>query len=83
MYHGTNFWRAPILAKNESYHVRNLAIALVKCEWIEENKLATKKYDHGTDWKISQTRFSGYREAIITQIGSVEEGYYKAWYVQV
>ena len=52
MYHGINFWRAPILAKNKSYHVCNLAIALVKCEWIEENKLATtKKYDHGTDWK--------------------------------
>ena len=42
---------AAILAKNESYRARNLAIALVECEWIEENKLATKKYDHGTDWK--------------------------------
>ena len=30
------------------------------------------------EWKISQTRFSGYRKAIITRVGSVEGGYYKA-----
>ena len=31
------------------------------------------------EWKISQTRSSGYREGIITRIGSVEQGYYKAY----
>ena len=29
------------------------------------------------EWKISQARCSGYRKGIITQIGSVERGYYK------
>ena len=35
-------------------------------------------FDDGMEWKISQTRFSGYRKGIITQIGSVEGGNYKA-----
>ena len=40
---------------------------------VDENNI-----DNGMEWKISQTRCSGYRKEIITQIGSVERGYAKA-----
>ena len=68
-----------ILAKNESYRVRNLAIELVKWElnatffeWtllIENNII-----ENGMEWKILKNRCSLYSEATLTQIRSVKPG---------